>query len=82
MDSKKTTCPYCGCKNFHRTAHGWVESSIKGAATLAVAFGVGIVSEHHGHHLGTEMSKGNSSEYKCDKCGRTFRYSEEKGTYK
>lgn len=82
MASKRTTCPYCGCEKFHRTARGWAESSIKGTATFAVALGIGIFSEHHGHHLGTEMAEGNSSEYQCDKCGKTFRYSDKRGTYK
>lgn len=68
MVSKKSTCPYCGYEKFHRTLLGWTETSINGTASLAVAFGVGIISEHNGHHLGTEMMEGNSSEYKCDKC--------------
>lgn len=75
------TCPYCGCKDFNRTPMGWAETTIKSTAAFAVAIGVGLFSEHHGHHLGTELSEGNSSEYRCKKCGKTFRYSDKRGTY-
>ncbi|MBR1788981.1 MAG: hypothetical protein IJ762_07335 [Bacteroidaceae bacterium] len=81
MDKEKK-CPYCGCKNVSKTASGWAESAIKGTGALALAFGVGIFSQHHGHHLGTELSKEISSEYECKKCGKKFRYSDERGSYR
>ena len=82
MSNKKLKCPYCGSYNASRTGFGWAESFAKGVGTLGVGLVASLFNHTVGHATVHGLSKANSSEYECNSCGRTFRYSEEKGSYK
>lgn len=82
MSEKELKCPYCGSYNASKTGFGWAESVAKGVGAFGVGLVVSSFSHPHGHMATHNMIEANSSEYKCQSCGRTFRYSDKKGSYK
>lgn len=81
-------CPFCGSYNASRTASGWGESIAKNTATFVFGTGIALLThaflgEYAGHAVGhqiKEVGESLSSEYKCNRCGRTFRYSSKNGS--
>ena len=82
MSKKILKCPYCGSTRANRTGLGWAESAAKGIGAFGVGLVVASFNHEAGHKTTENIIEGNSSEYKCKSCGKTFRHSDKKGSYR
>lgn len=65
-------CPRCGSSNVSRTALGYGEKILGGAAAFAGGLFVGMFNQHLGMHAAKEAAEKMPSQYECRTCGNTF----------
>jgi len=77
---KKIKCPYCKSENIEHTVLGYGERVVTGTFAAVLGLGASVVGGmfNHavGHNAGHKTIEGvmdnTSSEYRCNKCGKTF----------
>ena len=65
-------CPKCNSTNVSITGTGVTEKGIRFVGGMVAGIAIGMFSQHAGHHVGTEIMNGGTSEYKCNNCGHVF----------